>query len=289
MRSVKDVLKSIAVYVFILVFALFYIFPLLWMWVIAFKFPNDDFTLGFIPWLQFKPTLMNFDVEFTQQLPENLKALFNSTVISAGAAIIATLLGLMAAYALARYEFKRVGNMGYLSYFLSLRFLPPIAMAIPFYIFMMSIPIPGSRNGLLDTQLSVMLLDATGLLPYSILVLRDAFKSMPIAMEESAFVDGASVLKVLRSIALPLVAPAVAAIFILTFAFAWNDFLFAFILTTKNAYTLPIRLAETSTSLGVEFYSLSIRQLLAVVPPIILGLSVQKYIVSGLTMGAVKA
>ncbi|MGD0330710.1 MAG: carbohydrate ABC transporter permease [Nitrososphaeria archaeon] len=289
MRSITDVLKSIAVYVFILLFAAFYFFPLFWMWVIAFKWPTQDFTLGFIPWLQFQPTLINWVTEFSTQSLEDETALFNSTVISAGAALIATGLGVLAAYALARHEFKRgISNMGYLSYFLSLRFLPPIALAIPFYIFMLSIPIPGSKEGLLDSQVAVMLIDATALLPYAVLVLRDAFKSMPPAMEESAFVDGASTLKVLRSIALPLVAPALAAIFILTFAFAWNDFLFAYVLTAAHAYTMPIRLAATATSLGVLFYQLSIRQILAVIPPIILGLAVQKYIVSGLTLGAIK-
>jgi len=144
-------------------------------------------------------------------------------------------------------------------------------------------------SGLIDTQLAVILIHGSAFLPYAVLVIRDAFKSVPVAMEESAFVDGASVLRVLTRIALPVVAPAVAAVFILTFSFSWNEFLFAFVLTSKNAFTLPIRIAESVTAIGVFFYALSIRQLIAVIPPIVLGILVQKYIVSGLTMGAVKA
>lgn len=284
-----DILKSIATYAFILIFSAFFFIPLFWMVVISFKYPVDQFSLGFIPWLQFNPTLQNWDNEGVLQASENLKALFNSTVIGIGSAAIATFLGLLAGYALARYEFKRVKNVDYLSYFLSLRFLPPIAMAIPFYVFMQSIPIPGSGNGLIDTQLAVILMHGSAFVPYAVLVMRDAFRSLPISMEESAFVDGASVFKVLRLIALPLVAPAIAAVFILTFSFSWNEFLFAFILTANKAFTLPIRIAESVTAIGVFFYALSIRQLIAVIPPIILGLLVQKYIVSGLTMGAVKA
>lgn len=289
MPKSTDILKSIATYAFILIFSAFFFIPLFWMVVISFKYPVDQFSLGFIPWLQFQPTLQNWDNEGVLQASENLKALFNSTVIGIGSAAIATFLGLLAGYALARYEFKRVKNVDFLSYFLSLRFLPPIAMAIPFYVFMQSIPIPGSNSGLIDTQLAVILMHGSAFVPYAVLVMRDAFRSLPISMEESAFVDGASVFKVLRLIALPLVAPAIAAVFILTFSFSWNEFLFAFILTANKAFTLPIRIAESVTAIGVFFYALSIRQLIAVIPPIILGLLVQKYIVSGLTMGAVKA
>jgi multiple sugar transport system permease protein len=252
------------------------------MIIISIKRSIDQFTLGFIPWIQFEPTLRNWESELVGQASENLRALMNSTIIGLGSAAIATFLGTLAGYALARFEFKKIKNVDIISSFLSLRFLPPIALAIPYYVLMQSI-------GLLDTQLAVILVHAAAFLPYSVLVMRDAFKSIPVAMEESAFIDGASVLRALANIVLPVVAPALAAVFILTLTFSWNEFLFAFILTSKNAYTLPIRMAGSITSIGVIFYTLSIRQLISVIPPAILGLLVQKYIVSGLTMGAVKA
>jgi len=274
--------KSVITYILVLLFSGFFFIPLFWMVIISIKKPIDQFTLGFIPWLQFEPTLRNWEAEGVKQAAENLKALMNSTIIGLGSATIATILGTLAGYALARFEFKKIKNVDIISYFLSLRFLPPIALAIPYYFLMQSI-------GLIDTQLAVILVHAAAFLPYAVLVMRDAFKSIPVAMEESAFIDGASILKVITNIVLPIVAPALAAVFILTFTFSWNEFLFAFVLTSKNAFTLPIRIAESITAIGVFFYALSIRQLIAVIPPIILGMLVQKYIVSGLTMGAVKA
>jgi multiple sugar transport system permease protein len=274
--------KSVITYILVLLFSGFFFIALFWMVIISIKKPIDQFTLGFIPWLQFEPTLRNWEAEGVKQAAENLKALMNSTIIGLGSATIATILGTLAGYALARFEFKKIKNVDIISYFLSLRFLPPIALAIPYYFLMQSI-------GLIDTQLAVILVHAAAFLPYAVLVMRDAFKSIPVAMEESAFIDGASILKVITNIVLPIVAPALAAVFILTFTFSWNEFLFAFVLTSKNAFTLPIRIAESITAIGVFFYALSIRQLIAVIPPIILGMLVQKYIVSGLTMGAVKA
>ena len=282
MSNAKDILKSFLTYLFIIIIAGIFFIPLFWMVVISIKNPIDQFTLGFIPWLQFEPTTRNWEVEGIRQANENLKALMNSTIIGLGSATIATVLGTLAGYSLARHEFKRIKNISLLTYFLSLRFLPPIAMAIPFYVMMQTI-------GLTDNVLAVILIHGSAFIPYAVLVARDAFKSLPIAMEESAMVDGASVIKTLVRIALPVVAPALAAIFILTFSFSWNEFLFAFVLTSKDAYTLPIRIASSVTAIGVFFYALSIRQLIAVIPPIILGMLVQKYIVSGLTMGAVKA
>lgn len=278
LKLVKSTLK----YLLIIFFALFFFFPLFWMMVVSIKLSIDSFTMTFIPFLQFNPTLENWKWELITTSAQNIKFLLNSTTIGLGTAAIATLLGGFAGYALARYEFKRVRNINILTWFLSLRFLPPIALAIPLYAMMQSI-------GLLDNAIGMILIYSSAFTPYSVLVMRDAFKSLPPEMEESAFIDGASVLKTLRVIVLPLVAPALAAIFMLTFTFSWNEFLFALVLTIEKAVTVPIRLAGTVTTVGVLFYQLSVRQLIASVVPITLGVLVQKYIVSGLTMGAIKA
>jgi multiple sugar transport system permease protein len=275
------VATSIA-YLIVALFALFFFIPLFWMVVGSFKFTIDQFTLGFIPWLQFQPSFVNWEGELLVQSQENVHALINSTIIGLGSSSIATVIGVFAAYAIARYEFKSIKNINLVTYFLSLRFLPPIAMAIPFFVMMQSI-------GLIDNVLGVIIMHAGAFIPYAVLVIRDAIKSLPISMEESAMVDGASIFTILRKITLPVVAPAIAAIFILNFSFSWNEYLFAFVLTSKNAVTMPIRLAMTSTSMGIFFAQLSVRQLLSVIPPITFGIIVQRYIVSGLTMGAMKA
>ena len=282
MHRGTDAAKKVITYVAIVLFALFFLFPLIWMVAESTKPEIEEFSLGFIPWLQYHPTGKHWHSELISQGSENIHALMNSTIIGLSTAVIATILGLLAGYALARYEFRKpMKNVDILMWFLSLRFLPPIALAIPFYFLLLDVH-------LLDTQLAVILVHSASFLPYSVLVLRDAFRSLPRDMEEAAMVDGCSESSVLWRIALPLVAPALAAVFILIFSFSWNEFLLAFVLTSRYAVPMTVRLAGTVTTVGVLFYILSTRQLIAVIPPIALGLLVQRYIVSGLTMGAVK-
>ncbi len=272
-------IKDVVTYVLLAIFLLLFIFPIYWTFITSIKIAADTFTSKFLPFLQFKPTLKGWIGQL--EAAENFKALLNSTIIGVASAALATLLGSMAGYALARFRFRRVRNIDIISWFLGLRIMPPIALALPIYALMLSLR-------LLDTHLSVILIHAAFFLPYAVLVSRDAFRSIPIEIEESALVDGCSRFQIFFRIALPLIAPALAAIFILTFAFSWNEFLFAFVLTDRIAVTMPVYIAGTVTTVGVLFDALSVRAMLAIIPPVILGLLVQRYIVSGLTMGAVK-
>lgn len=277
----SDILKLIVVYIVILLFIGFFFFPVLWMIVTSIKLPRDIFTLGAIPFLQFTPTLQHWYSELVTAGSENFRALFNSTVIGLASASLATLMGILAGYALSRYEFKKWKNIDIITWFLSLRFLPAISVAIPFYAMI-------KFMGLLDNQIAVIIIHTAFFLPYAVLVIRDAFKSLPKDIEEAAMVDGASVFTILWRVALPMIAPAIMAVFILLFSFSWNEFLFAFLVTSKYAVTMPVHIAGTVTTIGVLFYTLSVRQLLAVIPPVVLAMLIQKYIVSGLTLGAVK-
>ncbi|HID16773.1 TPA: carbohydrate ABC transporter permease [Candidatus Bathyarchaeota archaeon] len=190
-------------------------------------------------------------------------------------------MGTIAGYALSRYEFKRWKNIDIITWFLSLRFLPAISVAIPFYALIKFI-------GLLDNQLAVILIHSAFFMPYAVLIARDAFKSLTREIEEAAMVDGASLFTILWRIAIPMVTPTIMAIFILLFAFSWNEFLFAFLITSRKAVTMPVHIAGSVTTIGVLFYTLSVRQLLAMIPPVALAMLIQRYIVSGLTLGAVK-
>jgi len=276
----KDkLIKDVVTYVLLAIFLLLFIFPIYWTFITSIKITADTFTSKFLPFLQFQPTLKAWLGQM--EVTENFKALLNSTIIGISSAALATLLGSMAGYALARFRFRRVRNIDIISWFLGLRILPPIALALPFYALMVSLR-------LLDTHLAVILIHTAFFLPYAVLVSRDAFRSIPIEIEESALVDGCSRFQIFFRIALPLIAPALAAVFILTFAFSWNEFLFAFVLTDRIAVTMPVYIAGTVTTVGVLFDILSVRAMLAIIPPVILGLLVQRYIVSGLTMGAIK-
>src|SRR5581483_8843723 len=205
----------------------------------------------------------------------------NSMIISIGATVISVSLGTLAGYGLARYRFHRWRNRDMTLWFLSQRFLPPIVTVIPFFLVMKTF-------NLLDTQLALILANATFTMPFSVLIMRDAFKELPVELEESALVDGCSPLQAFWRIALPLAAPAVVAAAIISFAFAWNEFLFALILTYEKATPMTVLIAGVEHTQGVQFEQVSTRLLIAMLPPVILVLLVQRWIVRGLTFGAVK-
>ncbi|RJS90965.1 carbohydrate ABC transporter permease [Candidatus Bathyarchaeota archaeon] len=286
-----EFLKKTIVYLVLILMAIFILFPMAWMVITSIKLRKDAFTISFIPFLHFEPTLNNWISELSltgrsgiaaaAAGPRNYKAMIDSTIIGLSSAALATLLGIFAGYALARYEFKKWKNIDIITFFLSLRFLPPISVAIPFYVMV-------KYANLFDTHLAVILIHTACFMPYAVLVLRDSFKSLPIELEEAAMVDGASVLTILWRIALPLVAPAIAAVFILLFAFSWNEFLLAFILTSSAVIPMPVRLASTVATEGALVWIVCVRQILGILPPLLLAILIHRYIVTGLTLGAIK-
>jgi multiple sugar transport system permease protein len=261
--------------------AMIFLFPLYWALSTSLRNPVDTFTVtGFgIPWLNFEPTLDNWIDQLATE--EARRALTNSTVIAIGASLLALLLGTPAAYALARFRFRAVPNRDITVWFLSQRVLPPVATVIPFYLVMRTL-------GLLDTQLALILINATFVLPFVVVIVRQTFLDLPIELEESAFVDGASNFVAFWRIALPLAMPAIAATGLIIFAFAWNEFLFAIAISSKNAITIPVHMAGAVDTRGVQFWFMAVRAMIAMIPPVLLALLAQRYIVRGLTLGAVK-
>jgi multiple sugar transport system permease protein len=260
---------------------LVFLFPLYWAVSTALRNPADTFTvagLG-IPWIDFQPTLDNFRTELST--PEGLKALRTSIVVSVSAVILALLLGLPAAYALARFRFLRWKNSDITIWFLSQRVLPPVATLLPFYIIFRSF-------NLLDTPLALILVNATFILPFVVVILRQSFLDLPVELEEAALVDGATYFGAFTKVALPLVAPAAAATGLIIFGFVWNEFLFASSLGITETKTMPAHMAGAVDTRGVQFWFMATRALIAMVPPVLLALFAQRYIVRGLTLGAVK-
>lgn len=261
--------------------ALVFFFPLYWAVSNSLRTPAETFTvtgLG-IPFVNFTPTLENWTQQF--RVPETYSAFVNSTVISFSAVAIALGLGLPAAYALARFRFFGIKNKDLTIWFLSQRVLPPVATAVPFFIVFSSLD-------LLDTRIALTLVNATFILPFVVVICRQTFHDLPIELEEAALVDGASHFTAFWRVALPLAAPAIAAAALIMFAFAWNEYLFAVILTIKDAATLPVHIAGGVDTRGVQFWFVAVRSLVAMIPPVLLALLAQRYIVRGLTLGAVK-
>ena len=275
-------LKNFVLWIIILIASAWCFFPFYWAIITSFKERTVILTKpSLIPWVQFTPSLFNWQNEFSTRWPEISSALANSLIISIGAAVLAVTLGTMAGYGLARFRFRRWKNRDMTVWFLSQRFLPPMVTVIPFFILMKTL-------GLLDSQLALILANATFTMPFAVLTLRDVFRELPIELEESAFVDGASHLQVFWHIVLPLAAPAITAAAIICFAFAWNEFLFALILTYQNAVPITVIIAGVEHTQGIQFQAVATRLLLAILPPALLALAAQRYIVRGLTFGAVK-
>jgi multiple sugar transport system permease protein len=261
--------------------AMIFLFPLYWAASTSLRNPIDTFTvagLG-IPWIDFEPTLENWVQQLATE--ESRRALANSTIIAIGAALLALLLGTPAAYALARFGFKRIPNRDITVWFLSQRVLPPVATVIPFYLVMRSL-------GLLDTHIALILINATFILPFVVVIVRQTFIDLPLELEEAALVDGAGQFGSFWRIALPLAMPAIAATGLIIFAFAWNEFLFAIAISSKEAITIPVHMAGGVDSRGVQFWFMAVRAMIAMIPPVIIALLAQRFIVRGLTLGAVK-
>ena len=267
--------------VFAIVIAMIFLFPLYWAVSTSLRNPIDTFTvtgLG-IPWINFEPTLENWIDQLATA--ESRRALTNSTVIAVGASLLALLLGTPAAYALARFRFRRIPNRDITIWFLSQRVLPPVATVIPFYLVMRAV-------GLLDTHIALILINATFVLPFVVVIVRQTFLDLPIELEEAALVDGAGYFGSFWRIALPLAMPAIAATGLIIFAFAWNEFLFAIAISSKQAITIPVHMAGGVDSRGVQFWFMAVRAMIAMIPPVLIALIAQRFIVQGLTLGAVK-
>jgi multiple sugar transport system permease protein len=263
--------------------ALIFLFPLYWGVSTSLRNPLDTFTvsgLG-IPWINFQPTLDNWVSQLSN--PETRQAFVNSTVVAICATLLALALGAPAAYGLARFQFsvRMLTNKDITVWFLSQRVLPPVATVIPFYLVMRTL-------GLLDTWLALILINATFILPFVVVILRQTFLDLPVELEEAALVDGATYFGAFSRVALPLAAPAMAATALIIFAFAWNEFLFAITISSNNSITIPVHMAGAVDTRGVQFWFMATRAVIAMIPPVLLALLAQRYIVRGLTLGAVK-
>jgi len=256
-------------------------FPFYWAITTSLRKPAETFTVAglAIPFVQFKPTLENWAAEL--KVPENLKAVKNSAIIAVTSAILATMLGTMAGYGLARFQFYKIKNPDITIWFLSQRVLPPVVVAIPFFLL-------ARQFNALDKVSTLIVLNTTFNLPFAVIIMSQLFKELPIELEQAAMVDGYSRIGAFFKVALPLSTPGLVATGIICLAFAWNEFMFALIMAQRNAITLPYIISGASDTRGIQFWFIATRALMAMVPPTILALTVQKFIVRGLTFGAVK-
>jgi multiple sugar transport system permease protein len=265
----------------LILFAVWTLFPVVWAVITSFKEPGDSFKATFIPYKQFKPTLYAWDNAFVATRDRTLSSLKNSIIISTLSSAAVLLLGAFAGYSLARYEFRKWKNKDIALWILSQRMFPPIAVLIPYFLIMQNLK-------LLDNVLAVILVHTTMNLPLSVWLMLDFFSDLPADIEEAALIDGCGHFKAFFYIALPIAAPGLVAVYVLSFIFSWNEFIFVSVFGFQKAMTLPVMIAGSLTVRGLDFWKVSSLSILAIIPPVILALLLSRFLVRGLTMGAIK-
>ncbi len=267
-KNIILVIVTIAIFGIIL-------FPAVVLFVTSIKTEVD--ALSFPPKWIFDPTIKNY-AAVLKTSPLVGYAL-NSLLVASLNTVLCLIVGSMAAYSLARFRFKGADNIAF--WILSIRMMPPVAAIIPIYILMKNI-------GLIDTPWCLVITYLTFNLPFVVWMMKGFFEEIPREIEESALIDGCSDFNIFIRIALPLVAPGLAATAILVFIFSWNEFLFALILTGTRAVTLPVGIIGYMKETGINWGYMTAGGMLALIPVVVFLILVQKHLVKGLTLGALK-
>lgn len=255
---------------------LFFLFPILWTFMSAFKTRTDLFS--FPPKFIFAPNMGNF---FELMAPERrfLQCLTNTFIIASATTLIAVFAGALMAYSIARFRFR--GRMLLSIQAIILTTIPPIVLVVPLFTIF-------QEMGLIDTLAGLILADCSFTIPFAVWVLRGFFEELPIEVEEAAMIDGCTRFNSFLKITLPLAAPGLVAAGIIIFLAVWNEFLFAVIFSRVNAKTLTVFMSGFVTPVDTSWEYIFSSQVVAELPVMILTLMIYKYLVRGLTFGAVK-
>ncbi len=258
--------------VLLLAIAVPVLFPFLWMLSSSFKTQVD--IVSWPPRLIFKPILGNYVKVFAEQ--DFLKYFINSSIVGVTAVAFSLILGLPAAYSIARFKQKRLSV-----FILVARLMPGISFLMPWYIIF-------SRLHLMDSYIALILSHMLIALPIVVWIMSAYFETIPIEMEESAMVDGATRQRAFRDIILPVSGPGIVTSITLSFIFSWNNFMFSQVLSMERTKTLPIAVYNFVSYAEVDWGAVMAAAVAIMAPAIILTMIFQKYVVKGLTMGAVK-
>jgi len=270
-RYLKDSVHRIGVGILII----WTVVPIIWMILTSIKpyrlYSEHPLTL-------FKPILDNYRVLFIER--GAARFIYNTVVVSSVSTLVALILGTLTGYALARSRFK--GTTILLLFIILLtRMYPPGSTTIPWYVLVRKV-------GLYDTLTVLILLYTSLQLPLAILIMRTFFVGLPRELEEYARIDGCSLWQVFTKIALPLSVPGLLSAAIMMFIFSWNHYLFALVLTSSRAKTLPVFTSEFVSDIRVPWTMLTTSGTITILPILIIALMVKKYFVPGITLGAIK-
>ena len=324
----------IVVYALLLFWTAFVLFPIYWVLITSFK-TAVDVNAGpvYLPWIDFTPSLHAWEELFVFDWEDTLKAYVNSIIIALCSTALSILIGSMAAYALARIEYRpkfgsvltfvicmiaafvavgvygvdwrlavaaglaafyfliralgnwftrRLSNGDILFWMISQRILAPIVVVVPIYMMFQQV-------GLLDTHLAIILTYSVVNLPIVIWLMYDFFRSIPLELEESAQLDGASRIMTFVDIVLPLSRAGLAATTLLVLILSWNEYILALFLSTSRAQTMPILVAAMNAGeRGILWWNMSVVIVVMIIPVVLMAIVLQRFIAKGLLLGAVK-
>lgn len=284
--------SRVAIYGLLILWAVICLFPIYWTVTTSFKMAPDVMKGNLVPWWDYTPKWLGWkslglspdtiNAESTVR-GEFLGRFMNSLVISVSSSVLAVVLGSLAAYGLSRfsYKFGYMRNSDISFFFLSQLILPPVVLALPFLVLYKSL-------GLLDTRIGLILLYTLSVLPIVIWIMRDQFAGIPTELEEAALVDGLSIWGAFLTIILPIALPGMVAALILSLVLTWNEYFFAALLTSTHANTLPVMVASQTGSQGISWWSMAALSFAAILPLIVIGVVLERYIIKGMAAGALK-
>jgi glycerol transport system permease protein len=269
------------IYILWIVASILVLLPIYWLFVVSARSRVDLF--GNHSFIQ----TTFFSENYTKPLSDPVfeRYLANSLIVASLNALLVTVLAVLATYALSRWRLQGEGSIFFWT--ITNRMAPPAAFMLPLFLLFTKVFKIGSFS-LFDTQIGLILLYCIFNLPFAIWLLKGIMDGIPTELDEAALVDGAGIFTVLTKIIVPLAAPGIAICAVLTWVFAWNEYLFAATLTSVHARTVTTGLAEFVTVTGTNWGQMAALSMISILPALIFLAFVQKYIVAGLTFGAVK-
>lgn len=287
-ERIRPTLGQIIFYTFVLMFIFAVVAPFAWM-VISSISPQYELSQRPPHWIPENPTLARyrailFGPQPGQSMPAAtsrfVDALISSLVVSSGTTAVTMIAGTMAAYAFARLRLP--GRQNLLTGILGAQMLPVMVIIIPLYLFMQNL-------ALMDTWRGLILLYSGFMLPTVIWIMDSYFQTIPRELEEAAMIDGCSRTGAMVRVVLPLTGPGLVAVAAFAFLSSWNEFFMALIFSAAHAKTITVIVTEFSTQFGIDFGLMATGGVIGSIPPLILAFLLQRYVVQGLTAGAVKA
>lgn len=270
----KNITQSMG-YIFVVIVTIIWLLPIIWMIISGFRDPAEPFYEGIIPQ---NPTLVNFTKVISNKA--TVRSFLNSFVVASSVAVFTLIIGGLAAYGFSRFRFKGKNTFSVL--LLVVRLFPAVLLALAMF------QVAGFLN-VYDTYAPLILANALLLLPFTVWNLRTMFQALPVELEEAAWIDGASRLVGIRKVLLPLMAPGLAATGAFVFLLTWNEYLFAVsFIRSPEKQLITTAIAANIGQYNIDFTGLIATGMLASVPLLLMFLLIQRYIVSGLGMGAFK-